>query len=128
MGRKDTIERKCHPEVKRLCDLAKGGGEHSCHKKSNASLCFGCEINLYLQSFGPGYGTNSRPGITTVPNALNDDEQYLVCTNLKKNIATSQKKRKRTSDRHNPEATTTPTNVDTLNRLTAVYEDNDLAL
>ena len=43
---------------------------------------------------------------------------------LKKYILTSQKSRKRKSDRLNPEATTT-TNVDTINRFTAVFEDKD---
>ena len=46
---------------------------------------------------------------------------------FKKNIETSQKTRKRKSDRLNPEATT-PTNLDTINRLTAVFEDEDLGL
>ena len=96
-GGRNSKQRQCHPEAKRLCDLAKGGGKHSCHKKNTASLFSSHEINLYLQSFGPGYDTESRTGITTVPNALNDDEEYLVCSNLKKYIETSQKKRKRRS-------------------------------
>ena len=82
-------ERKCHPEAKRLCDLARCVGEHSCHKKKNATLDSGREINSYLQSFRLGYGTESRQGITTEPNALNDDNQYLVCANIKKYIADS---------------------------------------
>mmetsp|Transcript_21513 Transcript_21513/g.21847 ORF Transcript_21513/g.21847 Transcript_21513/m.21847 type:complete len:105 (-) Transcript_21513:149-463(-) len=57
MVRKHTKERKCHPEVKRLCDLAKGAYEHSCHKTNNPSHCSGSVINSYLQTFGPGYGT-----------------------------------------------------------------------
>ena len=81
-GGRNSKQRQCHPEVKRLCDLAKGGKPHLCHKKSNGSLLSGRVINSYLQSFGPGYGTESRPGITTEPNALNDDdEEYLVCAN-----------------------------------------------
>ena len=113
---------RCHPEAKRLCDLAKGVGKHLCHKKSNASLFSGSEINLYLQSFESGYGTESQTGITTEPNALNDDKEYLVCTNLKKYIETSQKKRKRRSDRHNPEAIK-KFGWDNILRCTAVLED-----
>mmetsp|Transcript_5323 Transcript_5323/g.6143 ORF Transcript_5323/g.6143 Transcript_5323/m.6143 type:complete len:120 (-) Transcript_5323:72-431(-) len=52
MGCKDTKECTCHPEAKRLCDLAKSG-IHSCHKKR--------------QSFESGYGTESQTGITTEP-------------------------------------------------------------
>ena len=46
---------------------------------------------------------------------------------FKKNIETSQKTRKRKSDRLNPEATT-PTDLDTLNLLTAVFEDKNLGV
>ena len=82
-----------HPGVKALCKKAMCH-DHSCHKTTNATLISGREINLYLQSFGPGYGTESRQGITTEPNALNDDEQYLVCANLK-NILRHHKRKER---------------------------------
>ena len=46
---------------------------------------------------------------------------------LKNNILTSQKTRKRKSDRLDPEATT-PTNLEAMNQLTAVFEDKDLGV
>ena len=80
MPRADS-RRKCHPQVKALCQKATCH-DHSCHKTTNASLISGREINLFLQSFKTGYGTESRQGITTEPNAVNDDEDYLVCANF----------------------------------------------
>ena len=61
-------------------------GHAACHKTYPASLYFGCELNLYLQSLGMGYGTENQQGITITPNALNNDKEYLVCANLKKYI------------------------------------------
>ena len=46
---------------------------------------------------------------------------------FKKYIVDSGKTRKRKSDQLNPEATT-PTNLDTINRLTAVFKDEDLGV
>ena len=46
---------------------------------------------------------------------------------FKQNILTSQKTWKRKSAQLDPEATT-PTDVDTLNLLTAVFEDTDLGV
>ena len=82
MGRKDIkeLKRKCDPQVKVLYQKA-ACHDHPCHKKTNASLFSGGEINLYLQSFGTGYGTESRQGITTEPNAVKADKNYLVCAN-----------------------------------------------
>ena len=82
MPRQDSAH-KCHPEVKRLCNLAMCLGHESCHKTKPASLFSGCEINLHLQSLGLGYSTESQQGIITEPHALNNDEDYLVCANLK---------------------------------------------
>ena len=58
---------------------------------------------------------------------MNDDEDYLVCDNLKKYIIDLEKTRKRKSARLDPEATT-PTNLDTMNQLTAVFKDKDLGV
>ena len=71
-------ERKCHPEAKRLCDLARCVGEHSYHKKKNATLVSGSVINEYLLSLGSGYGTERRQGISIDANALKDDQDYLI--------------------------------------------------
>ena len=83
MDCKDTKERNYHPQVKALCKKATCH-DHSCHKTTNASLISSGEINLYLQSLETGYGTESRQGITTKPNAVNADKDYLIYTNLKK--------------------------------------------
>ena len=84
---------QCNRTVRKLCNLAAAGvcqkatcHDHLCHKTTNTSLISGREINLFLQSFETGYGTESRQGITIEPNAVNDDEDYLVCANLKKHI------------------------------------------
>ena len=64
----------------------------------------GSEINLYLQSFKLGYGTESREGITTKPNTLNNDKDYVVCANLKNILRHHKKTRKRKSARLDPQA------------------------
>ena len=97
MPRQDK-ERQCHPDVKRLCKLAMCRGHALCHKTNNASYLSGSDMNAYLVSLGSGYGTNSGQGVTIEPNALNDDQDYLVCDNLKTLVEKSQKTRKRRSD------------------------------
>ena len=87
----------CHPGVKVLCQKA-ACHKHACHKTTNASLISGREINLFLQSFETGYGTESRQEITTEPNAVNDDENCLVCANLKKKCHHKKQERERVLD------------------------------
>ena len=58
---------------------------------------------------------------------MDEDKTYYVCASFQKKIVTAVDTRKRKSDRLNPEATT-PTNVDTINRLTTVFEDKDLGV
>ena len=81
------------------------------------------DINLYLQSFESGYGRDSRVGILIEANVLKDNQGYLVCANLKKDIIGSAKLRKRKSDRLNPEGAT-PTNFDNTT-LTVVFADKE---
>ena len=100
---------------------------HLCHKTKNAFLFPGRDINTYLQSLGSGYGRESRVEISTAATALKEDQDYLVCHNLRKYIVDSAKSRKRKSDWLNPEATT-QTSLDTINRLTVVFEDEDIGV
>ena len=82
---RQNIVHKCHPQVKVLCKKATCHN-HSCHKTKPVSLLSGREINAYLLSLGSGYGRDSSVGILTEANALNNDEDYLVCANFKKCI------------------------------------------
>ena len=87
---RQNIVHKCHPPVKVLCKKAMCHN-HLCRKTKSVSLLSGREINAYLLSLGSGYGRDSSVGISTEANALNDNEDYLVCANLKKYIDKSKK-------------------------------------
>ena len=76
---------QCNRTVKELCKKASVGVSHhgKCKDKVNNAVLFsGGDINTFLQSLGSGYGRDSRVGISTEANVLNDDEDYLVCANF----------------------------------------------
>ena len=78
----------CNRRVRELCNKAvKGVYYHSkCDDSKNAFLFSGGDTNTYLQSFGSGYGVDSKNGITTVANAMDEDKAYYVCANYKQRI------------------------------------------
>ena len=96
-------------------------------EKNNAVLFSGGDINTYLQSLGTGFGVDSRDVITTVPNAMEEDKEYYVCVNFQEKIIKAVDLRKRRSDQLNPEGTT-HTYLDTITRLTAVFEDKNIGV
>ena len=91
---------QCNRTVMKLCNLAATGVTYhgTCNKiKDNAVLFSGVDINTYLQSFNTGYGVDSKNGITTVANAMDDDKEYYVCANYKQKIIDAVDARKRSS-------------------------------
>ena len=82
---------------------------------------------MYLKSLGTGYGVDSQVGITTEPTAVDEDKTYYVYASFQEKIVTAVDTRKRRSDLLNLKATT-PTKFDTINQLTAVFEDEDVGV
>ena len=74
----------------------------SAREKNNALLFSGVDINTYLQSFNTGYGLDSKKGIATVANAVDEDKMYYVCKNYKDKIEKAVDESPRRSVRLNP--------------------------
>ena len=92
MGGRNRELSQCDRTVMKLCNLAAAGVTYhgTCNKiKDNAVLISGVDINTYLQSFNTGYGMDSKNGITTVANAVDEDKMYYVCKNYKDKIEKS---------------------------------------
>ena len=68
--------RNCDPLVKALCNRALASCGKKTHKKKNASLFLGFEINIFLLSVSLSFGTESRDGITTAANVVEDGKEY----------------------------------------------------
>ena len=94
----DAELKVCNRKVLELCNKAAEGVYYhgKCHEK-NAVLFSGGDINTYLRSFGTGYGVDSRNGITTAANAMDEDKAYYVCTNYKERIEKAVEARTRSS-------------------------------
>ena len=88
-GRNNELS-KCNRRVWLLCNQAAVGVYYhgKCHEKSGV-LFSGGDINTYLQSFGSGYGVDSKNRLTTVANAMDKDKEYYVCANYKDKITES---------------------------------------
>ena len=129
-GSDSNNKRSCNQHVKALCHKAMARGHTSCHKQNNASNMMGSKINIFLSSVSAGtYGVESRDGITTEVNAVEDDNEYMVCANTKTRIeaavAAAEGTRKRKS-RSSPASTaTTNMNTTTCFKVTFVDGDND---
>ena len=76
--------------------------QDKCEKKKDTSLIPGSEINIFHQSLrSPGFGTDSREGITIKAIAVEEDKEYQVCANFKQRIKASQgQKRERVDQRY----------------------------
>ena len=98
---------RCDPTVRKLCNLAAAGvtNHGSCNnQKGNAKLVSGVAINTYLQSFkATGYGVDSKDGITTKANAVDEDKMYYVCKNYIDKIEQAVDDSPRRSVRLNPQ-------------------------
>ena len=105
----NTELQQCHRKVRELCNLAAAGVTYhgKCNGiQNNAVLFSGGDINTYLQSFKLGYSVDSKNGITTEANTMEEDKEYYVCANFKKKIVDVVDSRKRKSDQLNLEART----------------------
>ena len=79
MGRGRNLKTsQCNRRVRDFCNKAAAGVSYhgKCHKKKNAVLFSGGDINTYLQSLGSGYGVDNKNGITTEANAMDEDKEY----------------------------------------------------
>ena len=118
---------QCDRTVRKLCNAAaKGVTYHDKWNgiKNNAILFSGVYINTYLQLFNTGYGVDSKNGITTVANAVDEDKMYYVCKNYKDKIGKVVDESPRRSVQLNPQ-TRTPIAVtdDTTLRVWFDFED-----
>ena len=66
----------CNRRVRELCNKAAEGVYYhgKCDDSKNAFLFSGGDINTYLRSFGSGYDVDSKNGITTVANTMDEDQ------------------------------------------------------
>ena len=65
----------CNMRVKELCNKAATRvSHHGKCKGENAILFLGGDINIYLQSFGWGHDVDIENEITTVANAMDEDD------------------------------------------------------
>ena len=76
-GSNNNHLRNCDPQVKALCNKAMDYGHTKCHKQNNGCKMIGSQINIFLSSvLAETYCTESRDGITTAENTVEDDKGY----------------------------------------------------
>ena len=109
-----------------LCNQAVAGVYYhgKCHRKKNGVLFSGGDINIYLQSFGLGYGVDSKNGRTTVADAIDKDNEYYICANYKDRITDSVEARRRSSVQLNLQART-PIVINDKTTLRVVFDFDD---